>query len=264
MQGADPDLYPNVMAEREVEALAKIIRQRGEVKDIGSELFSLPDFVEAVPIGMRKKSKRRGPLSLQEKVGIAHKVLIQFKHQKDVAKEYRVGQSVITKLIKKARSNAAFFEELMAKDDAKDRKKKEAMEVIKGMITNNVVIDSAEQVTGKLNRKLPHDYKRHQVRRIMKDDMGMRYRRIQVVALHTNSEKNRILRQRFAIELVTLLNQGKRIINVDESWFNMCDFRRMKWRAYGDNNSLAKTQVSPRISMIVGIETTGAVYLSLL
>ena len=64
MQAADPDLYPNVMAEREVEVLAKIIRQRGEVKDLGSELSSLPDFVEAVPIGMRKKSKRRGPLSL--------------------------------------------------------------------------------------------------------------------------------------------------------------------------------------------------------
>ncbi len=98
----------------------------------------------------------------------------------------------------------------------------------------------------------------------MKNDMGMRYRRIQVVALHTNSVKNRILRQQFAIQMVNLLNQGKRIINVDESWLNTCDFRRMKWRAHGDNNSLAKTQVSPRISMIVGIETTGAVYLSLL
>ena len=138
------------------------------------------------------------------------------------------------------------------------------MEIIKNMITSNVTIDSAGQVTEKLNRKLPNLYKRHQVRRIMKEDMGMRYRRIQVVSLHTNSEKNRILRQRFAIELVNLLNQGKRIINVDESWFNMSDYRRMKWRAYGDNNSLAKTQVSPRISMIIGIETTGAVYLSLL
>ena len=171
---------------------------------------------------------------------------------------------MVNKLIKKARSNVTFFEELMAKGETKDRKKREAMEIIKDMITNNAVIDSANQVTGKLNRKLPHKYKQHQVRSIMKDDMGMQYRRIQVVALHTNSMKNRILRQQFSIQLVNLLNQGKRIINVDESWLNMSDYRRMKWRAHGDNNSLAKTQVSPRISMIIGIETTGAVYLSLL
>ncbi len=82
-------------------------------------------------------------MSLQEKIAIAHQVLVQFQHHKNVAKEYRIGQSVITKLIKKARSNAAFFEELMAKGEAKDRKKQEAMKIIKDIITSNVTIDSA-------------------------------------------------------------------------------------------------------------------------
>jgi len=80
---------------------------------------------------------------------------------------------VVTKLIKKTRSNAAFFEELMAKDEAKDRKKQEAMKIIKDIITSNVTIDSAGQVTDKLNKKLSHKYKKHQVRSILKDDMGM-------------------------------------------------------------------------------------------
>ena len=92
----------------------------------------------------------------------------------------------------------------------------------------------------------------------------MSYKRISTVALHANSEKNRILRQRFAIELVNLLNQGKRIINIDESWLNQTDFRRMKWRERGTTNSVAKVQMAPRISIIIGIETTGALYLSLL
>ena len=91
MVAADPELYPNVMAEQEIKALSKIIKQRGEVKDIKNEMSSLPDFKEVIPIGMRRKSKRRGQLSLQEKVSIAHQVLVQFHHQKDVAKEYRVG-----------------------------------------------------------------------------------------------------------------------------------------------------------------------------
>ena len=100
--------------------------------------------------------------------------------------------------------------------------------------------------------------------KIMKEDLGMSYKRISTVALHTNSEKNRILRQQFALKLVELLRQGKRIINVDESWLNALDYRCMKWRAYKSTNSISKVQVVPRISVIVGIETTGAVYLSLL
>ena len=95
-------------------------------------------------------------------------------------------------------------------------------------------------------------------------DLGMRYKKVVAVALHANSEKNQILRQCFANELVNLLSQGKRIINVDESWLGMTDFRRMKWQPRGENNSVAHLQVAPRISIIMGIDTSGAIYLSLL
>ena len=60
------------------------------------------------------------------------------------------------------------------------------------------------------------------------------------------------------------MRSGKRIINVDESWLNATDFRSMKWRAKGTSNSIVKLQVVPRISLIVGIETSGAIYISLL
>ena len=92
----------------------------------------------------------------------------------------------------------------------------------------------------------------------------MSYKKVKPVALHANSEKNRVLRQRFAIELVNLLNSGKRVINIDESWLGMTDFRRQKWRPPGQNNSVSQLQVSPRISIIMGVDTRGAVYLSLL
>ena len=43
----------------------------------------------------------------------------------------------------------------------------------------------------------------------------------------------------------------------------MSDFRRMKWRVKGTTNSVPSMQVLPRISMIVGLDTLGNVYLSL-
>ena len=44
----------------------------------------------------------------------------------------------------------------------------------------------------------------------------------------------------------------------------MSDFRRMKWSVKGDTNSVPMVQVQPRISMIMGIGTNGAIYTSLL
>ena len=64
--------------------------------------------------------------------------------------------------------------------------------------------------------------------------------------------------------MVNLLNQGKRIINIDESWLGMTDFRRMKWVFKDQSTSMIQLQVVPRISMIVGLDSMGAVYLSLL
>ena len=43
----------------------------------------------------------------------------------------------------------------------------------------------------------------------------------------------------------------------------MTDFRRMKWRPKGSNNSIARKLVVPRVSMIVAMDTDGEVFLSL-
>ena len=54
------------------------------------------------------------------------------------------------------------------------------------------------------------------------------------------------------------------IINVDETWLGMTDFRRQKWRPYGDGNFIPRRQVVPRVSKIVGLSSRGDIYLSLL
>ena len=56
------------------------------------------------------------------------------------------------------------------------------------------MIESVAQVTNKLNGSLDHEYKPHQVRKLMKQELDMSFKKINMVALHTNSEKNRILR----------------------------------------------------------------------
>ena len=91
----------------------------------------------------------------------------------------------------------------------------------------------------------------------------MRYRKIKDVAVYSNSEKNLILRQRWALEFLSLCWRKKVFLNIDETWLGMSDFRRRKWQVPGTTNSVAKLAIAPRITMILGIDTLGNIYYSL-
>ena len=69
----------------------------------------------------------------------------------------------------------------------------------------------------------------------------MRYRKIKEVSPNANSEKNLVLRQRFAMELIKIFQEKKIILTLDETWLGMTDFRRMKWRASHTTNSVGKS-----------------------
>ena len=58
---------------------------------------------------------------------------------------------MIAKLIKKARKNPKFLRELKSLEEARDQKKKEAMNKIEDMLANNTIIDSTSLLTKELN-----------------------------------------------------------------------------------------------------------------
>ena len=87
----------------EVSTLAKRIR-RGEYNDgaIQKQLLK-PDFNERIPMGQRRRSRKRGPLSINDRVDIVYRMLIKFEKQAEVAREYRVSQQVVASLVHKAK-----------------------------------------------------------------------------------------------------------------------------------------------------------------
>ena len=97
----------------------------------------------------------------------------------------------------------------------------------------------------------------------MKRDHGMRYRKIVDVAIFSNSERNLVLRQRWALEFLTLARNKHTFLAVDESWLGMSDFRRRKWQEPGTTNSVPKLAIKPRITMILGVDSLGNIYYSL-
>ena len=63
--------------------------------------------------------------------------------------------------------------------------------------------------------------------------------------------------------MIEKMNEGPRIINIDETWLNQTDYRRMKWRASNETNTILLRGITPRVSMIAAIDTNGRVYFAL-
>ena len=89
------------------------------------------------------------------------------------------------------------------------------------------------------------------------------YRKVKQIAVQANSERCLVLRQRWAISFLELDHKNKNIINIDETWLGMSDFRKMHWRPMDRNWSVKAKAVSPRISMIVAVDKLGNIWLSL-
>ena len=106
--------------------------------------------------------------------------------------------------------------------------------------------------------------KAHEVRRVLKNDLGFSYRRAKLVSIQSNSVRCRVMRQQYALKMLELLRDKKNILNVDESWLNEVSFQRKVWCPKDRPPTVTRQGVSPRISLIAALDTEGRVWFSLL
>ena len=58
-------------------------------------------------------------------------------------------------------------------------------------------------------------------------------------------------------------HKHKNVINIDETWLGMSDFRKMHWKPMDKNCSIKSKAIAPRISMITAVDKLGNIWLSL-
>ena len=63
--------------------------------------------------------------------------------------------------------------------------------------------------------------------------------------------------------MLELLGEGKRIINIDESWINETNFARKMWAQTNSSNSITSQIVSPRLALIASLDTNGEFFFTL-
>ena len=175
-------------------------------------------------------------------------------------------------LVSKVKKKPSILAELHSRQQAKLSREDAVSNVVDDLNERNVVIDKAQQVQSlaqaAMNIALPAGSHRStitlkEVTTVMKRDHGMRYRKIVDVAVFSNSERNLVLRQRWALEFLTLARNKHTFLAVDETWLGMSDFRRRKWQEPGTTNSVPKLAIKPRVTMILGVDSLGNIYYSL-
>ena len=97
----------------------------------------------------------------------------------------------------------------------------------------------------------------------MRKEMKMGFRKTNVVPIQSNLSRCLVLRQQFALRMIPLLESGRRIINVDESWLNSTRFIRRSWIPTDAPGTYSDKQVQPRISLIVALDYDGRIWCAL-
>ena len=131
------------------------------------------------------------------------------------------------------------------------------------MLVNDEPIESARQVQEQVQQAYGFDASEKLIRKTMKQDLKMSFRLAKRVPKQGNTERCLVLRQQYAIKMMELLEEGRRIINVDESWLNETSFYRKLWHPKDQVCSVPMQTVSPRLSLIAAIDTDGRTWYTL-
>lgn len=113
---------------------------------------------------------------------------------KDIAKEHRISQSVVSRVVGKALKNPKFLQELISERDLKIKAREHIVDVVTKMNQREEFIDSAAHVQKEIKKEGEQTVKSYVVRDVLRKDLGMRYKKINPIAWTANSNRNLILR----------------------------------------------------------------------
>ena len=82
-------------------------------------------------------------LSLEDKYGIIHDVLIKHEFQADVAKRYRVRLPTVCRLVNKAKKRPEFLREICSKEEERTQTRESVSQIVQELNDEDVFISSS-------------------------------------------------------------------------------------------------------------------------
>ena len=96
-----------------VELSDRVSREHYPIKGL-KKRRKRPMLPEETPLGLKRKRRRAKPLTLEQKLEIVHRALVDGEAQKDLARDFRVTQPVISSLVCKVRKKPSLLAELIS------------------------------------------------------------------------------------------------------------------------------------------------------
>ena len=177
--------------------------------------------------------------------------------------KYNMNVSSVRKIVHSFKHKADYEGELLEKQVKKEDRLAAAERTVEGIMAKNQEIWSLKQVSDAAAAQHGVKLGPRVLSNVLKSHFDLRFHKVKRIPFQGNSERSLVVRQQSAKKLLELLDQGFRIVNVDESWINEVDFQRRKWHSKKETNSLPRKAVHPRLSLIAAIDNRGSLYMAL-
>jgi hypothetical protein len=134
-----------------------------------------------------------------------HAVLVEHEKYADVSRRFRITKALVGSLIQKVKKNPRYLEEIGSKEEQRATNLEIVAKETKSLLDRNIAIMKASQVTSWVNFQNDIKLTDALVRGVFKDEFGLRYKKVSIIANKSNSERSLVLRQRFGMRLLELL-----------------------------------------------------------
>ena len=149
---------------------------------------------------------------------------VDYLTHESAAIKYNTKVSSVRKIVRAFKHKADYEGELLEKQAKKEERLAAAVSTIEGFLDRNEDIWTLKQVADAVAARHEVKLGPRVLSNVLKSHFDMRFRKVKRIPFKGNSERSLVVRQQSAKKLLELLEQGCRIVNIDESWINEVDF----------------------------------------
>ena len=213
-------------------------------------------------LGKRHRRKQKKRIGALEKLEILHAIFCQNRTQKSCVFEFEVSAGLVSSVVRAAKKDVLDVE-LLIKVNMDDE---EVRECVKSLLLVRSLSESPFNNLGELRKIVKmmtgQDVSHTKLSKILQQEFNYSYQKLQRRVSDPNTPAVKLLRRDFSARFLRAMASGKRILNIDESYFNYTNFKRRAWVLKGSGASTITKQIIPRLALLTAMDQFGRVYVS--
>ena len=183
--------------------------------------------------------------------------------QQEIARRFRATPHLVSNLVRDAKKSLEKLRTVKEKEKQARNDRQAIQSAVLRMHEGRQLISSVQVVQKAVRDFSNLDVSHRLVRQVLRNECQLSFIKAKKVQPRANSDRCRVLRQQYALKMLEVLSQGKRVINVDETWLNETSFIRRTWAPKDGSGNVSLRSMTPRLSMIAALDTDGRVWFAL-